>query len=70
MISRIQNVNEWRDLIETYSVKDAPAEIEKKEEPEEKKAANINISLKRKGKTIKSMVIGGEEKQPKKEKVE
>lgn len=67
-ISRIQNVNEWRDLLETYIGKEEEIE-EKKEEPEEKKGPNMNISIKRKGKTVKSMKIG-EEKAVKKEKVE
>jgi hypothetical protein len=55
--------------VETYIGKDGSAEEEKKEEPEEKKPGNISISIKRKGKTVKSMKIG-EEKLPKKEKIE
>lgn len=71
-ISRIQNVNEWRDLLETYIGRDAPASpsLEKEEQPEEKRPSNINISIKRKGKTVKSMKLGEEKPAPKKEKVE
>lgn len=60
-ISRIQNVNEWRDLLETYIGREEPVTVQE-EVIEEKKPANINISIKRKGKgnTVKSMKIGEE----------
>lgn len=52
-------MNEWRDLIETYIGKDIGIEEEKKEEVEEKKVSNIKeISIKKRGKVVKTVKLG------------